>query len=227
MPKAIVYSLVILIVAAMIPPALIARQRAVKHSAPPIHFIQDMDNQHKFRAQAENPLFLDRRAARMPVPGTIALGQLNDDDHFERGIVDNVWATGFPAQINVNLNLLEYGQERFNIYCTPCHGAAGYGDGMINKRAMELVNRGVNGTLWVQPKSLHETAIREQAVGQIFNSITHGVRTMPAYGAQIPAEDRWAIVAYVRALQRSQTAEPSDFPGGSVPPRPAGTETQQ
>lgn len=222
MPKAIVYGLVILIVLAMIPPALIARQRAVKHKAPPIHYIQDMDNQHKFRAQAENDLFVDRRAARLPVPGTVAIGRLNDDEHFTRGIVGDAWATDFPSQTPVTMELLARGQERFGIYCQPCHGAAGYGDGMVNQRAMQIIERPVsNGTVWVAPKSLHETAVREQAVGQIFNSISNGVRTMPAYGAQIPTEDRWAIVAYVRALQKSQNASPSDLPAGEVPKKPA------
>ena len=220
MPKALVYGLVILAVLAMIPPALIARQRAVTFAKPPIHFIQDMDNQYKFRGQMENSLFVDRRSARLPVSGTVARGELWDDEHFVRGIVENEWADEFPSHIHVNMDLLSRGQERFNIYCQPCHGASGYGDGMINQRAMELVNRGVNGTQWVQPKSLHESAIREQPIGQIFNSITNGVRTMPPYGPQIPVEDRWAIVAYVKALQKSQHASPEELPDGAAPPAP-------
>jgi mono/diheme cytochrome c family protein len=78
---------------------------------------------------------------------------------------------------------------------------------MVSKRAMELMNRGVNGTTWVQPKSIHDADVRDQPLGQLYNSITNGVRTMPPYGSQIPVADRWAIVAYVRALQRSQNAE--------------------
>jgi len=217
MPKAIVYGLVILTVLAMIPPALIARQRAVRFQNPPIHIIQDMDNQHRFKTQMENPLFLDRRASRLPVPGSVARGQLHEDEHFERGIVAGAWAEDFPGAITVDMALLERGEDRFAIYCQPCHGASGFGDGMINSRAMELLNRGVNGTQWVQPKSLHEAAIRAQAVGQIFNSITNGVRTMPAYGSQIPVADRWAIVAYVRALQKSQDAAEGDLLDGQVP----------
>jgi mono/diheme cytochrome c family protein len=84
---------------------------------------------------------------------------------------------------------------------------AGYGDGIVNKRGMELMNLGTNGTAWVQPKSIHDADVREQPPGQIYNSITNGVRTMPAYGSQIPVPDRWAIVAYVKALQRSQNAK--------------------
>jgi mono/diheme cytochrome c family protein len=147
---------------------------------------------------------------RPPVAGTVARAGLREDDHYERGIANGDWATTFPDKIEVNMTLLERGRERFTIYCQPCHGVAGYGDGMINKRAMELVNLGTNGTTWVAPKSIHEEQIREQPIGQIYNSITNGVRNMPPYGPQIPVADRWAIVAYVKALQRSQNASERD-----------------
>ena len=114
------------------------------------------------------------------------------------------------------MDLLERGQGRFNIYCTPCHGYAGYGDGMVNERAQLIIGNSdpaiVKGTTWVQPKSLHEQLISEQPIGQLFNTIKNGVRTMSGYGAQIPVADRWAIVAYVKALQRSQTADLNDIP---------------
>ena len=194
------------------PVGLAAMARAVPSTRTRIHFIQDMDNQPKFRAQHANALFADGRAMRPPVPGTVARGRLEADDHYNRGVVDNDWATTFPPQVQVNLDLVYRGQDRFNIYCTPCHGYAGYGDGMINQRAMDLVNLGLNGTTWVQPKNMHEQLIREQPVGQTFNTITNGVRNMSGYAAQIPTEDRWAIVAYVKALQRSQTADLNDLP---------------
>ncbi|MCH8165189.1 MAG: cytochrome c [Planctomycetes bacterium] len=194
----------------MIPPAVIAWARAVNSSQPRIHLIQDMDNQPKFRAQHANALFADGRAMRPPITGTVARGGLNEDDHYYRGISNGQWAATFPPQVALTMDLLQRGQERFNIYCQPCHGLAGYGDGMVNKRAMVLMNLGVNGTTWVQPKSVHEQQIREQPVGQYFNTISNGVRNMPAYGPQIPVADRWAIVAYVRALQRSQNARPDD-----------------
>ncbi len=212
MPKIFFYGSLVLICLAMIPPALIARARAVNSPLPRIHPIQDMDNQPKFRAQHQSSIFADGRAMRPTVPNTVARGELREDDHYWRGVAGGKWAEAFPPRVDVTLELLERGRERFNIYCQPCHGLAGYGDGMIDRRAMELVNRGVNGTAWVQPKSLHEPQIREQPVGQIFNSISNGVRTMPAYGPQIPVADRWAIVAYVKALQRSQNAELSDVP---------------
>ncbi len=202
----------ILIALGSVPFALAAMDRAVPSSRTRIHIIQDMDNQPKFRAQHANPLFADGRAMRPPVAGTVARGRLEADDHYYRGVVDGAWATTFPPRVQVNLDLVHRGQDRFNIYCTPCHGYAGYGDGMVNQRAMELVNRSVNGTTWVQPKNMHEQLIREQPIGQTFNTITNGVRNMSGYAAQIPTEDRWAIVAYVKALQRSQTADLNDLP---------------
>lgn len=210
MPKIFIYGSLILITLALIPPAIIARARAVNSPEPRIHLVQDMDNQPRYEAQHANPLFADGRAMRPPVPGAVARGRLDDDDHFYRGIDGDEWATTFPAQVRVTREFVEHGRERFNIYCTPCHGMAGYGDGMVNKRAMELMNLGTNGTTWVQPKSVHEAQIRAQPLGQYFNSITNGVRNMPAYGPQIPVRDRWAIVAYVKALQRSQNADPGD-----------------
>ena len=212
MPKAFKNGILILSVAAMIPPTIVARARAVRSAKTRIHFVQDMDNQPKFRAQHANPLFADGRAMRPPVAGTVARGQLDTDEHFHGGIANGAWATTFPAQTPLTLNLVKRGRERFNIYCRPCHGAAGHGDGMVNKRAMELVNLAVNGTTWVQPKSLHESQIREQPVGQVFNTITNGVRNMAGYQSQIPVADRWAIVAFVKALQRSQNARVQDVP---------------
>jgi mono/diheme cytochrome c family protein len=206
MPKIIITIALIMLTAAAIPPALIAQARAVRSKKPRIHLVQDMDNQPRFEAQHANALFADGRAMRPPVEGTVARGELRADDHLYRGISGGAWATTFPATIDVTMQLMERGRQRFNIYCQPCHGAAGYGDGIVNKRAMELLNLGTNGTTWVAPKSIHEQQIREQPIGQLYNSITNGVRNMPPYGPQIPVADRWAIVAYVKALQRSQNA---------------------
>jgi mono/diheme cytochrome c family protein len=218
MPKLLFYGCVMLVVLAMIPPALIARTRAVRNETRRIHLIQDMDNQHKFRAQAANALFADGRAMRPSVAGTVARGELREDAHVHQGVTysaarpDGEWATTFPGQVAMGIDLVRRGQERFNIYCQPCHGLAGYGDGIVHARAMVLVETGKNGSQWVAPKSLHDEAIRTQPVGQLFNTITNGVRTMPSYGSQIPVADRWAIVAYVKALQRSQNARPEDVP---------------
>ena len=105
------------------------------------------------------------------------------------------------------MGLLQRGHERYDVYCSPCHGLAGFGDGMVAKRADELQE----GT-WTPPASFHTALVRERSVGQLFNTISNGVRNMPAYGPQIPIQDRWAIVAYVRALQRSQNATVDDVP---------------
>jgi len=223
MPKGVIYAAMILLILAMIPPAVIARSRTVPSTQRRIHLIQDMDNQGKFKAQSVNPGFVDLRAMRPLVPGTIARGELLADDHYERGYVigngsdgqpATRWFDTFPRQITVNEGLLKRGQDRFGIYCSVCHGLAGYGDGIVNNRGLMLVEAGTNGTAWVQAKSLHEDLIRVQPPGQIFNTITHGIRNMAGYEAQIPVADRWAIVAYVKALQRSQHALPDDLPAG-------------
>ena len=213
MPKVLIYIALTMVLLAMVPPAIIARQRSVTFERPRIHIIQDMDDQIKIKAQNPSVLFNDGRGNRRDVEGTVARGELREDEHFYQGVSGGAWAVDFPRQIQVDMKLLRRGQERFNIYCQPCHGAAGYGDGIVNVRAMQLMVSPLlgNGTTWVQPKSLHELAIREQAIGQIFNSITNGVRTMPSYEAQVPTDDRWAIVAYVKALQRSQHAMLSDL----------------
>jgi mono/diheme cytochrome c family protein len=211
MPAVLRWGLWILVCLALLPFAFIARARAVNSPRPRVHIVQDMDNQPRYRAQHANPLFADGRAMRPPVAGTVARGRLDVDEHLERGIVGGQWAATFPAGVPVTMELIERGRERFNIYCQPCHGAAGYGDGKVNQRAMELMNLGADGTTWVQPKSIHEQQIRGLPVGEIFNTISNGVRTMPAYGPQIPVADRWAIVAWVRALQRSQNALPADL----------------
>ncbi len=215
LPKPIVYATLILVILAMIPPALIARSRAVNSELPRIALMQDMASQHRLNAQQASPLFRDGRAMRPKVEGTIARGDLRDDPHYYDGVVGDDWAIDFPAQVRVDRALLERGRERYDIFCAVCHGTAGFGDGMVHRRAQELMETGAAGTSWVPPTSLHDEEIREQPVGQIYNAIANGVRNMPAYNTMIPTDDRWAIVAYVRALQRSQHAQPGDVAHGS------------
>ncbi len=207
LPKGLVYGLVIFVVASLVPFALIARARESKSEKTRIHIIPDMDSQTKYKAQRMNPVFGDDRAMRPQMAETIAVGDLEADDHFYRGQVDGQWARTFPSQVPVTDATMQRGQERFGIYCTPCHGQVGHGDGMINVRAQALAQ----GT-WVPPSDLTQDYIHKQPVGQLFNTITHGIRNMPAYGPQIPPEDRWAIVLYVRALQRSRAATIQDVP---------------
>jgi len=208
-PRWIVYGVVVLVVLSWIPIAFVVRARNVNTTKPRIHIIPDMDNQPRVNTQARNPLYADRRGMRPPVPGTVARGELGESDALNRGIADGEdwtsWVEAIPTP--VTLQLLRRGQERYDIFCSPCHGLVGNGDGMVAKRADELQE----GT-WTPPSTFHSDLIRSRPVGQLFNTITNGVRNMPAYGPQIPVEDRWAIVAYVRALQRSQAATSEDVP---------------
>ena len=135
---------------------LILRARAMPSDKPRIHLIQNMDNQPKYLAQHENLLFNDGRAMRPRVPGTVAQGDMVGDTHFSLGLVNGAYATVFPPQVHLNDALLDRGRDRFNIYCLPCHGVTGEGNGRIHNRAMVLLNNGTNGTVWVQPRNLHQ-----------------------------------------------------------------------
>jgi len=209
MPRWIVYVAVVLLVLSWIPLVMIARARFVKSEQPRIHIIPDMDNQPRYKPQQRNPLFADRRVMRPQVEGTVARGDLRDDAVLYRGISDGgdptSWVEVIP--VPVDMQIMRRGEQRFEIFCSPCHGLAGDGKGMVSRRAEELQE----GT-WTPPVSFHSELIRGRPVGHIFNTITHGIRNMPAYGSQIPVEDRWAIVAYLRALQRSQDSTIDDVP---------------
>ena len=204
-PRWMLFAVIVLIALSWIPMSLVVRARNVKSAKPPIHVVPDMDNQPSYRAQKRNRLFADRRAMRPPVAGAVARGRLAADDALELGRVGDEWVTAIP--IPVDRALLERGRERFDIFCSPCHGLAGYGDGAVAKRADALQE----GT-WTPPSSFHTDLVRSRPVGQLYNSIVNGIRNMPAYGPQIDVEDRWAVVAYLRALQRSQNATIEDVP---------------
>ncbi len=222
LPRWIGMVMLTLAVVALIPPLLIARGRVMKSDKPRWHTFIDMDYQPKFKPQTTSTLFADGRADRLPVAGTVARGELRTDDRLYRGFQDGgviptttqdedgqeisiPWVTEIPLPISENL--MQRGRQRFNIYCAPCHGRSGDGNGLVAVRARELQQ-----STWVPPASLHTDPVRQQAVGQLFNTITNGVRKMPAHGSQISVEDRWAIVLYIRALQRSQNASPKDVP---------------
>ncbi|MCA9592778.1 MAG: DUF3341 domain-containing protein [Myxococcales bacterium] len=207
LPNGLVYGLLILAVAAFLPFAFIAKARASRSDKPRVHAIGDMDWQLKFKAQRENPVFPDERASRLPPPETVAVGMLEEDDHLYRGKVNGAWARTFPPSIQATPENMERGKERFGIYCAPCHGHGGNGDGTVAKRATELAE----GT-WIPPTNFHQQYLEVMPVGQIFNTITHGVRNMPPYGHMVPPEDRWKIVMYLRALQKSRDASVSDVP---------------
>jgi mono/diheme cytochrome c family protein len=207
MPAGLVYGLIVVTCAAVVPVALAVKARHSKTDKPRIHLIQDMDSQPKYKAQRENTIFADGRADREALPGTVPVGHLNEDDHFFRGRNGGGWARTFPAQVELTEATMARGKQRFGIYCTPCHGQGGLGDGMVHKRAEGLAQGG-----WIAPSNVTQEYLRNMPVGELFNSITNGVRNMPAYGPQIAPEDRWAIVMYLRALQRSQAATLTDVP---------------
>jgi mono/diheme cytochrome c family protein len=202
MPRWVGSVLVVLATLALLPFACAYRARHTQSPVPRIHLLQGMDNQPRYKSQQVNPLFADSREARPPVAGTVARGRLDDDDGLNRGIRGGTWIDTFP--VPVTAPLVSRGQERYRIYCAPCHGLAGYGDGIVAARADRLQE----GT-WVPPSSMHIASVLARPVGHIFNTITNGIRTMPSYGSQIPVDDRWAIVAYVRALQRAGHAKDS------------------
>jgi mono/diheme cytochrome c family protein len=212
------YALALLIVCfGMVPPAVIFYMRTVPKTEPRIHLIQNMDNQPKFKAQQTNSMFRDNRAMRPPVPGTVAQDAMVNNTHLWLGTVDGAFATTFPPSIVVNRALLQRGQ-RFNIYCLPCHGVVGEGTGPVHKAAMRLMENGTNGTTWVQPRNLHDEVVTEQSPGRIFHTISNGLNNMASYAAQIPAADRWAIVAWIEALQVSRNAPADQVPGADTLP---------
>ena len=219
MPRIFIFVGLILLLCLLLPPAIIARVRSTPNSNLPIHIIQDMAFQSKYKTQAVNPMFADGNTMRPPVTNAVARGETYLDAHLYDGVIDGQWANVLPSQVKMDFATLRRGQERFDIYCSVCHGISGGGNGIVNQRAMELVantNGPVNGTVWVQAKNLvHDELVTVQPMGQVFNTITYGIRNMAGYGSQVPTEDRWAIAAYVKALQRSQNAQPSDVPAGT------------
>ena len=217
-PRPILGFILMTSVLALVPFAFIAKWRSSHSTEPHFYIVPDMDFQVSRRPQSESSIFPDERASRTGVAGTVARGELKEDEHFYRGMVDGQWATTFPEQIELSEQTIERGEDRFTIYCTPCHGQVGQGNGMIHVRAMTV---GAGATGWVQPTNLIDVAAAQnptrQPHGQLFNTISNGIRTMPAYKSQISEEDRWAIVMYIRALQRSRNASIEDVPASQRP----------
>jgi mono/diheme cytochrome c family protein len=210
LPRPLTAFIVVSAVLALVPLALVAKARTSRSAEPRIHVFPDMDFQPKYGAQDGSALFDDLRVSRLPVEGTVARGQLKSDDQFYRGVVRGEWTTAFPATFEVSERTMARGKERYDIYCEPCHGSGGNGDGIIHERTKKLAP--ANRALWVQPTSLHQDYVVRLPHGQLYNTISKGIRTMPPYAAQISEWDRWAIVLYVRALQRSQRANLDDVP---------------
>jgi mono/diheme cytochrome c family protein len=154
---------------------------------------QDMFNQPKTKPLAQSDFFDDGRSARPSVEGTVARGELRADRVFYTGIGPNGKFVG-TLPVPLTKDLLLRGQERFNIFCSPCHGRVGDGRGMIVQRGFK------------QPPSYHIDRLRAQPIGYFFDVMTNGFGQMSSYAAQVPPADRWAIAAYIRALQLSQNA---------------------
>ena len=160
---------------------------------------QDMQDQPRFIPLRPSGFFDDGRSERPLIEGTVARGHLNDDLALYTGKgADGKPLDTFPFP--VTKDVVARGQERFNVYCSPCHDRTGYGDGMVVRRGFR------------HPPSYHTDQIRDLANGFIFDVITNGFGAMPDYAAQIPVRDRWAIVSYIRALQLSQNATLNDLP---------------
>jgi mono/diheme cytochrome c family protein len=223
MPKWITAFIVASTAFALIPFAIAAKARNSHSSEPHLHIFPDMDFQPKYKSDQPMDEFADGRENRGEIPGTVARGNLQADDTFYHGLEGEPgaqkWTTSFPKvypnglPFNVDQALLERGRNRFEIYCTPCHGYDGRGQGMVPERVK------ATGGLW-QARNLVEApdakgnggVAVQMPNGQLFNTISNGFNTMMGYAAQIPHADRWAIVAYVRALQRAQNASQADVP---------------
>lgn len=159
----------------------------------------NMHDQHKVKPLGASTFFADGQGAR-PLPAhTIARGDLREGFAFTGLGPDNKPVAQMPPEIQVTKELLLRGQERFNIYCSPCHGRLGLGNGMIVQRGYK------------QPTSYHIERLRTAPIGYFFNVMTEGYGVMPTYAPQIPVHDRWAIAAYIRVLQYSQNANAADL----------------
>lgn len=159
---------------------------------------QDMHDQPRHEPLEPSTFFEDGRSARPPVPETVARGHLRDDEHLYAGKSGGAPADALPFP--VTRAVLKRGQERYDIFCAPCHDRVGTGQGMVVRRG------------YTRPSSFHVERLRQAPVGYFFHAITNGFGVMPGYAAQVPVQDRWAIVAYIRALQLSQRAALADVP---------------
>ncbi len=158
----------------------------------------NMFKQPKNKPLSESDFFADGRAARLPVEGTVARGMLHTDERLYTGKTNGLFVGNLP--LPVSRDLLMRGRERFDIFCSPCHGRVGDGSGMIVQRGLR------------RPPSYHIDRLREVPDGYLFDVITNGFGAMPGYASRIGAKDRWAITAYIRALQLSHASKLEDVP---------------
>jgi cytochrome c553 len=161
---------------------------------------QDMHDQPKYKPFRASELFDDQRSARPLVAGTVARGSLREDEVYFTGKQGKDFVAELPPSVKVTPALLARGQERFQVYCSPCHGRTGRGDGMVVQRGFKA------------PKSYHSDRLRAMPIGYFYDVITNGYGAMADYAAQVAPADRWAIAAYIRTLQYSQYAPAADVP---------------
>ncbi|MCH6257531.1 cytochrome c [Puniceicoccaceae bacterium K14] len=171
--------------------------RGSKTTKPPLEVFSDMDRMPKYMPQGESSFFSDGRTDRLPVDGTVARGTFHEDEYLATGKVGGDFGSGFP--LPVTNELMERGQERYDIYCTVCHGAAGDGNSMTKKYGMLAV------------ADLTTQRIADYTEGNIYDVIANGRNTMLPYADKLSVEDRWAVVLYVRALQRAATGSVEDL----------------
>ncbi|HYM75482.1 MAG TPA: cytochrome c [Candidatus Dormibacteraeota bacterium] len=168
----------------------------------------DMHVQPRQNPLSRSDFYSDQRSARPPVEGTVARGQLHEDTYFYTGKIGN--NPGEQLPFPATMQVLERGRERYNIFCAPCHSRVGDGNGFVPSRGFAR-----------KPPSFHIVRLQKAPAGYFFDVITNGFGIMPDYASQIPAQDRWDIVAYVRALQLSQNATTADVPAGvTIPTQP-------
>lgn len=175
---------------------------------PPLEVFPDMDRQEKYKPQAESRFFADKRTDRPTPAGVVPFGRtalaadgkfLAADDHLYRGTrADGSFAKGFPSEVEVNAAFLARGKLKYNIYCTVCHGATGDGNGITKQYGMGAT------------PTYHDERLRNVPEGEIYHVITAGKGNMLSYADKLEPADRWAVVAYVRALQRAQTGTVND-----------------
>jgi hypothetical protein len=159
---------------------------------------QDMHDQPRYKPLGAATFFADGRASRPVVEGTVARGRLRTDRRFFQGREGGEFIGTMP--VPVTMDLLRRGRERYNIYCSPCHGLTGSGEGMVVQRGFR------------HPPTFHSDRVRQLPVGHYFDAITNGFGAMASYASRVPVRDRWAIIAYIRALQLSQNATIEEVP---------------
>lgn len=178
--------------------------RGAKFTQPPMDVFPEwafpgMKRQPKYLPQSESKFFADGRTDRPLPAGVVSRDALRNDDALYAGkAADGSWVRGFPVAVNVNSALIARGKDRFTIYCAPCHGALGDGNGITKQYGMGAT------------PTYHDDRLRQMAEGEIFDTITHGKTNMLPYADKLKPEDRWAVILYVRALQRAQNATAAD-----------------